>query len=763
MAQEPLAGITLPGVHAYAEKSIAAGSTLHVRVSSDVPYTLTVVRLGSSLDGPGADDVALFPEETLDTGPQPITPGAYVHVDNALPADASLEALSLECWVRPWTFARWQGVMTQHSFPDHCGFGLFLDPKGYVHLYLGDGGPHDSARVLRSAQPLPVYAWSHLVGRWDGATASLWVDGVEVASMPLEGPVRPGPAPLRLAAYGDRGFTNWLLDGDLAMPVLYGRALSPEDIEGRFADQGLNPPDLQDVLGCWPLTEERGSHLQDISGHERHGEIINGATWMIGGPSFNGELVPRFGYYEPARDKRRGHGLRFASDALYDCGWQVTWSKQLPSDLAPGIYVCRIRHGDHHQFLYDVTFVVTRAPEKPRAPILVLCSTNTWLAYNATPFAPNDPNERPDQYWDIVGKSDRPSSAPKFDFRPRADIPPPTDAPKYNFYRNHRFGQPTYKVGLNLPWPVAAPYVLFSEPHFGYSHLTRAERFLHRWLEEQGYAFDVLTDLDLHQDPTALDGYEVVIINGHSEYWSVPAYEALESYLRLGGRNITLSGNTMCWRVSFDEDLTAMECRKAKATGEKAGGRDFASFGECYHSDDGRRGGLMRDCGYPAWSVLGLESAGFWEYQDLYPYVCENPDHPFFNHPTPLGLVQGQAFAPNAVGHEWDIRVALPQQGNLPYGCDKVEVLAYTESPARNVTYWDYFMRRIQPGDGQRVDGHRISELLYWKRPMGGEVFAAGSIAAGMALKGTDGRWGTLLSNVLWHFGVRRPSDEPVA
>jgi hypothetical protein len=72
----------------------------------------------------------------------------------------------------------------------------------------------------------------------------------------------------------------------------------------------------------------------------------------------------------------------------------------------------------------------------------------------------------------------------------------------------------------------------------------------------------VVTDLDLHRDPAMLDGYKTLIINGHSEYWSIEAYEGVDRYLRNGGNVIVLSGNSMFWRVSFNEDHSVMECRK---------------------------------------------------------------------------------------------------------------------------------------------------------------------------------------------------------
>jgi len=93
-------------------------------------------------------------------------------------------------------------------------------------------------------------------------------------------------------------------------------------------------------LACWPLSEEEGDDVADISGNKRPGRIINHATWMIGGPNFDA-AVSQFDDYDPATDPTRGHGLRFASDDLFDCRWQVTQTYTVPTNARSGIYVAR--------------------------------------------------------------------------------------------------------------------------------------------------------------------------------------------------------------------------------------------------------------------------------------------------------------------------------------------------------------------------------------------------------------------------------------
>ncbi len=739
----PHRALDVPGVHAYPTRhSIAGGETLELHTSTSRPYRLSICRLGSSLDDSSGDAVLeTFPEaRPLE---HPIHPGSYVHCDKKL--DGPLNALTLECWVRPWSIAADAGLVTQYDFKAACGFGLFLAPGGAVAFYVGDGGDHRVEWLLSSAAGvLKVGRWSHVAGVWDGKEKTLWVDGRRVGQGAFEGLAAGGSSPLRLAAHGDGGVAARFLDGDLALPAIHGRALRETEIAQRHRDQGLTPPHGQDVIACWPLDEERGARVGDSSGRGYDGRIVNHATWMIGGPSFHAD-VPRFGGYDPKLDARRGHGLRFASDDLYDCRWPVTHRWVVPVDAKPGLYVARFHFDwEGEPRVAHMTFVVRRAAGRPKPPILVLASTNTWRAYSGTPFALTPRQSRFLAGTGGVGKL----------------VP---GVPAFNLYRTHQADQGSYQVGLRMPWPAAGPYVLYGEQP-GYSHLARADRFAHVWLEQNGYDYDLISDLDLHHRPEVLNEYRVVVINGHSEYWSAPMFHGLENYLGGGGHVVVLSGNTLFWRVSFDPGETVMECRKVDAAGfQVPPGRR----GEAWHSHDGLRGGMMRECGYPGWRLVGLDTLGFIDpgkAENFGPYVAELTDHPFFQTPEKTDLKPGDRFgwagpgkAPMANGHEIDVRpstLASLQQEPSPAGAvvpadppGIVRLANGSLSWARSGVAFDFFFRRIQPKADQG------GELIDWRRPDGGRVFNAGSIGAGWALH-ADPRWSAMLRNVLHHFGV---------
>jgi len=714
---------TAAGIHGYADAhSITAGRTLRFRFSSDVPFKVQICRLGRQVDDPAGDEV-VFNAGSVRAQTQPIHPGSYVYIERRL--RRSRRSLSLEAWVRPWALTRLQGIISQEDKEDSEGFALGIGPDGYVGFFVGDGVSPDEAVVHRTAPSLVKRGrWHHLVATFDGTTKRVFVDGIAVGAWPFANPLKPGRHPLRLGAMGERGATTRFLDGDLAMTAIYGSALTPAEIQSRFQQRGRQPAEGPDVLACWDFTAERGEIVNDRSNNRRHGRIINHGTWMIGGPAF-AEEVPRFGEYDPTQDSARGHGLRLASDDLYDCRWNPTFDWSVPRDARPGIYVARARFGGLEKTRqYDLTFLVKRAAKRPPARLLVLCSTNTWRAYNGAPFG-----VWPDSLHAEIGTDGLPNST--------------GNPPAFNLYRRHAAGQGTYQVGLRMPWPVAGPYVLYGGPT-RYSHLMRAERFLHSWLEGAGYAFDVAADDDLHRAPDLLKEYGTVVLNGHSEYWSLPMLQGLQEFLRGGGNLVVLSGNSLFWRVSFDPDTTVMECRKVDAPGDQMLPRER---GESWHSQDGLRGGLLRDCGHPGWKYTGLETLG-WNNQsnpkNFGPYEATGTDHFLFHQPEETGIQSGERFGqgtggilPLANGHEFDLRLstlsALQEQPS-PAGASVPADPAGIVPLANGIIPWkeggsafDYFFRPIHPKTNQG------GEMIYWERPDGGRVFNAGSIGSGWA------------------------------
>ncbi|MDN4591138.1 hypothetical protein DBA29_21890 [Xenophilus aerolatus] len=741
--------VWVPGVHGYASaKTVHAGERIAFHISSDRSYSLEVCRLGPDPDRRASDprvaDLGLH-----DACMQPIHPGSYVHVEAGLPAGQPLAGLTLEAWVMPWRCdVPRQALITQGDAGGAQSFGLFIEPDGQLAWALGEGAL-PGASPLRSGRPMASRRWQHVAATWDGREAALWIDGECLARVRSDGAPRPADAPLRLGAAGGAEGAEAFADVDLAMVAIHGHALTAETLAARWQGRAAGLPAADRLLACWPLRDGSGDRVVDVGRQGRHGRVVNHGTWSILGPAVDaaGAASSRNDDAMPASLQ----GLRLASDDLYDCRWPATAHLDLPADARPGLHVARLRfEWEGREAVYDITFLVKPHAGARPAPLLVLCAMSSWLAYAATPFARNQVE---DPVWP------RRSTG--------LDNSHP-EAPAFCSYTYHRAGQPSYFTGLRMPWPNASPAALYDPAGSGFSQWTRLERRLHAWLEREGQAFDVLADLDLHADPAVLARYRTVVVNGHSEYWSLPVVDAFDAWLRRGGNAIVLSGNTMYLRVSFDANMAVMEQRKNDERGADPANAALrppaGPFGEERHVQDGLRGGQLRALGRSAASIIGLETAG-WGFADAEDFgvyhVCE-PAHLLFNRPHALGLAQGQTFGhapggglPRAVGHEWDLSAAtlmrmtmgshetaaLPE---LPAG---LTVIAQgRRAPGRMDTYLDWHSRVCEPIDGVSA------EMIYWERPQGGRVFHAGAVGAAWVV-GSDPVFEGLLRNVLHHFG----------
>jgi N,N-dimethylformamidase len=220
--------------------------------------------------------------------------------------------------------------------------------------------------------------------------------------------------------------------------------------------------------------------------------------------------------------------------------------------------------------------VITRGAGSARADILVLLPTFTYLAYA---------NERVgDSYQTCIP----PDWALEYD---------PLDR-----YLEHRpeFGKSLYDVHDDLSG-VRYSSALRPIPNLrpGYRHRNvnaprhlAGDLYLIDWLEQKGFAYDVVGDGDLHRDGRALlDEYRVVLTGGHPEYCTTPMLESLEGWVHDGGRLMYLGGNGFYWVTSVHPEAPhVIEVRRGLA-----GSRPWESLpGELHHSTTGEPGGLWR-------------------------------------------------------------------------------------------------------------------------------------------------------------------------
>jgi hypothetical protein len=110
--------------------------------------------------------------------------------------------------------------------------------------------------------------------------------------------------------------------------------------------------------------------------------------------------------------------------------------------------------------------------------------------------------------------------------------------------------------------PDPAPIVSFHRPAWPTNNSAFLYSFL-RWFPSLHlpYSFRYLADVDL-EDYTEISGAKLLVVIGHSEYWTRTARENFDRFVLEGGNVLLLSGNNMWWQVRYSADLTQLICYK---------------------------------------------------------------------------------------------------------------------------------------------------------------------------------------------------------
>jgi N,N-dimethylformamidase beta subunit-like protein/concanavalin A-like lectin/glucanase superfamily protein len=726
---EPARAYRVPGVWGYADPiNVQAGDTAVVHVSSPAACNVDFVRLrGKRLLDPlasNADDradidvLASFRHDAAT--PASIAPGSYI----VAAGDPISPPFTIGLWLRVWRLPenddlqwQWSGLISDLDYPEHCRYCLLVDHLGRVGFYLGDGGEFRHAWLAFAASAITddVGRWVHIAASVDEEQYRIYLSGVLAGEWPANGrrPAASASSRLRIGASAEAGLADNFLDGDIAQPFVSRRLLGASELARVVADGGRSELSaiVPDLIGYWPLDEERGMRAHDASGWGRDGTIVNGGAWQIGGPAF--DAADRGPTYDPATDPDRGHGLRLSSDDLLDCDWPETDHWAVPADAQSGTYAAIVTLQGAPQEPVAIPFVVVRrVPSSPGVAAL-LYSTNTWFAYG----------RRPSSEVNVAGLS-------------------------ASFYSSHANGRPFFHIATRAPIPRADPFGSESgragrTPSY---HLVRPERYAEGWLRQQGYLFECITDLDLDDEPALLERFQALIICGHNEYWTDRMRGGLEKYLDQGGRVLSMSGNTLYWRASYDPATGVLESRKT-VYGDDTRWLAPRWWGERFHGD-GRPGGTWQEIGEPGYLLLGLDYQGMIDDgapTSFAPFTVLAPDHFLFRTPeiVPLGSeAQLGARSLNggaASGYEFD---ATP---------DRLGVIS---TPLEGLTVLASALDQLNIEWNGRDPLHG-GDVIHWMRPAGGEVVSVGSIAFSGALA-VDDASGIFVRNALSHFGIDR-------
>jgi glucose/arabinose dehydrogenase/PKD repeat protein len=183
---------------------------------------------------------------------------AHVTVNDSASLDLTT-AMTLEAWVFPTTGGGWRDVI--YKGPDDI---YYLESSSNS----GSNSPATGgtfASPLYGTSGLPVNAWSHLAATYDGTTLQLYVNGAQVASRGVTGPITTSSSPLTIG--GDLLYGQHFA-GRIDEVRVYNTALSVSQIQADMSTPVGNPgPDTQPptVSMTSPSPGSTASHVVTLS------------------------------------------------------------------------------------------------------------------------------------------------------------------------------------------------------------------------------------------------------------------------------------------------------------------------------------------------------------------------------------------------------------------------------------------------------------------------------------------------------------------
>lgn len=640
-----------------------------------------------------------------------------------------------------------QAILTQWSAPEQLGFGLGLTDDGRLACWLGDG---QQTREVAGSRPLAARSWYLVAACYDaetkqvtlyqkpvqGAYNGLWSvvvprqDSVYI-TVPVDLTPRACARPVLLAGYHDRhpalgDVLAGLYNGKIDRCGIANAVLSREELD--IMRLGGHAP-VESLLAYWDTSAGYTDHgvgdgLIDTGPHQLHGIGRNRPIRAMTGYNWNGRddcfrLNPaQYG------------GIQFNEDAIIDSGWCPSLEWQIPEGLKSGVYALRLRSGETED---HVVFFLR--PTTPQAGIAMLMPTSSYLAYANERMAVESPALEV-----VTGHS-----LVLYDWDYQLAAHPEWGRSSYDHYKDGAgvcysswlrpimAMRPKHRMaGTNVPWQFPADLSIIC------------------WLEQMGFAYDVITDEDLHREGVScLSPYSVVLNGTHSEYYSERMMDATEQYVAAGGRVMYLGANGYYWVVAYrDEEPWCMEIRKLDA-----GSRAWqAAPGEHYLATTGEKGGIWRNRGRSPQKLTGVGFAS--EGMDGSRPYQRMPDS---RDPAVAWVFEGvtnERFGDFGLGQNGAAGLEIDRY-DLGLGTPPGTFLLATSEPFSDA--YPHVVEEIMfnfPGLGGSQDFQVRADVTLFSAINGGAMFSTGSIAWGQALpcNGGDNDVSRITANVVRRF-----------
>jgi N,N-dimethylformamidase len=735
--------------------SVRPGEVIRFYVSCDGPaeYDARLVRLICADDNPNG---APFRSESVDAPINGVHRGEAqaIHAGShgIVPAGEAFllpRGFTLQATVMPTTPDKGrQGILGTWSETEHRGASLIVADDGSAGLVVGDG---NASVFVSTGQRLVKRAWFRLAASYDAASGEVVLIQdplggghrvVRRTRLPLDHAGRPGP--LLMAAWhcahaDGRGYHAGCFNGRIEAPRIAAQALSIDDIGAAHAAQPSSGV-VDALLAIWDFSRDiPGEMLVDKSGNGRNGETVHLPQRGVRSAGWTGREMD----WRHAADEYAA--IHFHDDDLYDAGWRESHSWTVPGDQRSALYALHLTAGEAEEF---IPFAVVPPRGKRNADICFLLPSATYMAYANS------------------GRHFRNDTVEMKQFR--ATVMTGSDC----FLQAHsEYGLSTYDThsdGSGVSISSRLRPVLNMRPKVRVWGLA-ADTHITSWMEDAGYAFDVVSDEELHAEGVGvLDGYRVLVTGTHPEYHTAEMLDAIDAWLQRGGRLVYTGANGFYWRIAYHPQKPGViECRKTEG-----GTRSWVSeVGESFMSFTGEYGGLWRRSGRTPQELTGV---GF---------TAQGFDRSTYYRLTPESTDARVSFLFEGIEDEIIGNFGLIGDGAAGLELDRADVELgtplHTLVVARSEDHSDgmlVVLEELTSNQPVMADEHPKvhADITFFEIEGGGAVFSSGSIAFAGALpvNGYNNNIARMMDNILKRFldpapfdgfDVSKPPSRPMA
>ncbi|MBJ88328.1 MAG: N,N-dimethylformamidase large subunit [Woeseia sp.] len=727
----------------YTDKlSIRPGGALEVKVSSQsaLPYHVQLTRVtcaDPNPAGPGWKETPI--DSAINTSypsrVQPYHLGSYMLVDAVNAPPPITPTLTLDALVYPTSPTRGiQGII------DTGPLSIFINELGYLCSELD----HTTVFKLTDFGPLSERHWYRVLCSYDGTKGLLSLACTRVGThsnhlmkqqefqCPLTNTL-PEIHKISVACLL-QSKPYAFFNGKIEAPTIQSKALSFD------AAKAAEPFETKtDIFARWDFSLGIQSDVTtDIGPNQLHGSLHNVPTRAVKSSAWSGqEMCWRHAPNEYA-------AIHFHDDDAGDFGWETDFILDIPNNFACGFYSINLTNDAGKD---AIPFYVCAPRGIRKADICVIIPTFTYIVYgNYVRFDYGEAWEQRASDWNAYPHS--PGAHPDYGLS------------TYNHHSDE--SGVAYSSRFRPLLNLRPGYLIF--PHdmgSGLRHV-QADTHLLAWLEDCGYAYDIMTDEELHLEGVAsIQNYPVVLTGTHPEYHTAESWQAFSDYKDLGGRLCYLGGNGFYWRIAVHPETPGiLEIRRAES-----GIRVWASEpGEYYNAFDGQYGGLWTRNGRPPQQLVGV---GFTSQGDFVgSYYRKNADAD-----NPRASWMFKDIQDDILGD-----FGLSGGGAAGFEVDRAEPRFGTPANALIVAssegHSDFFMAvpeemmtPLANLANAPMDELIRSDMVFFETPSGGAVFSVGSITFCGSLPHNNfkNNISTLLRNVIDRFVNPDPFDYPLA